>query len=201
LPASTISLSASVPDLALSSLLDAPIKPSPDRYRRGARRADSSTSVSASSGTVTPAQQSPLIGSSTTSGAAKAAIVVPVGAADVQPPPRPGHNRASSVDDMQVPRQGSVDQAKRYRRRSVSTFDSATGVPDAASVNFSSNATSSLVQHPSQEHRPGSSPGRNGSRPSSSQGHERLGSAGSASSAGSTRPSVCAIAVDVSCLC
>jgi hypothetical protein len=178
-----------VPDLSLS-LLDAPVKPSPDRYRRGTRRTDSSNSGTASSSTPTPTQQSPLLGASTTAGASKTNNVSTVTAFDLQGPSRPGHNRASSVDDMQMPRQGSVDQAKRYRRRSLSGLDvNAQGANAGSLEPVSSISTVSAVKRPTQELRPPSSSSRHGSRPTSSQSHERQGSAGSVSSIGSTRPS------------
>ncbi|KAJ4373342.1 bud neck involved protein [Neocucurbitaria cava] len=42
---------------------------------------------------------------------------------DMPPPVRPGHNRASSVDDTQIPHSGGIDAAKRYRRRSFNGLE------------------------------------------------------------------------------
>ncbi|KAF2874086.1 hypothetical protein BDV95DRAFT_488473 [Massariosphaeria phaeospora] len=183
-PATSITLSTTVPDLSLT-LLDAPVKPSPDRYRRGPRRGDSSTSGTSSSATLTPGQVSPALGNPAISGA-------PIlGALDLQGPPRPGHNRASSVDDMQLPRSGgSVDPAKRYRRRSLSGLDVNAMAPSAALVAPGpSQPPTGPTKRPTQELRPPSSSSRHGSRPTSSHSHERHGSSGSVSSSTSNRPS------------
>ncbi|ORY13852.1 hypothetical protein BCR34DRAFT_480422 [Clohesyomyces aquaticus] len=180
--ASAITLSTPVPDLSFSAM-DAPVKPSPDRYRRGPRRADSSNSSNA-----TPTQ-SPSIGAVSASIAPKANIVLPLTTAELQPPHRPGHNRANSADDMQLPRQGSTDQAKRYRRRSLSGLEAAALAPKigpAVSVSNGPVAPITSSKRPTQEFRPASSSSRHGSRPGSS--HERHGSAGSASSS-TSRPS------------
>jgi hypothetical protein len=188
-PASAITLSASVPDLSLS-FTDGPVKPSPDRYRRaGPRRTDSSPSTNTSA-TATPTQHSPLIGASTSSGSPKFGNV-PTLTTDFQAPTRPGHSRASSVDDMQISRQGAIDQARRYRRRSLSGLEVNTPAAPTASVEHTQKSSAAPPpKRPTQEFRPASSSSRHGSRPSSSRGHERQGSAGSTSSATSTRPSV-----------
>ncbi|KAF2466420.1 uncharacterized protein BDR25DRAFT_78121 [Lindgomyces ingoldianus] len=184
-PASTVALSTSVPDLTLSAL-DAPVKPSPDRYRRGARRNESSNGATASSSTPTPTQQSPSIGATPQSAALKISSVPALTAPELQAPYRPGHNRANSADDMQLPRQGPIDQAKRYRRRSLSGFE-ASSVPKTGPVTpISSAPITSSTKRPAQDVRPASSSSRHGSRPSSS--HERQGSAGSVSS-NTSRPS------------
>ncbi|KAF2642188.1 hypothetical protein P280DRAFT_489460 [Massarina eburnea CBS 473.64] len=182
----TISLSTAVPDLSFSlpSDANAPVKPSPGRYRRSAGRSDSSNSGTASSSTPTPTQQSPAIGASTTSGATRTSVP-PLSVSDLPPPVRPGHNRASSVDDMQMPRAGFVDQAKRYRRRSLSGIDVNTMAAPAAPIASVSTSPIIVPKQQAQELRP---PSSHGSRPDSSQSHERQGSAGSASSNASHRP-------------
>lgn len=189
-PASTINLSTSVPDLSLS-VQDGPVKPSPDRYRRGGRRSDSSNTITAASAALTPTQQPPSVSPLAGPGTPKTAATAVVPADDLQAPTRPGHSRASSVDDMQTPRQGSIDQAKRYRRRSLSGLDANA---QAASFDTTAAPSSTPIKPPtkrsSQELRPQSSSSRHGSRPTSSQSHERQGSAGSASSVSSARPSV-----------
>ncbi|KAF1998411.1 hypothetical protein P154DRAFT_577996 [Amniculicola lignicola CBS 123094] len=175
-----IQLSSSVPDLSLS-LLDPPVKPSPDRYRRGTRRTDSSTSVTPSG---TPAQQSPSLGSSASSGASKTTIQAPVAVAALQLPHRPGHLRSNSADDLQLPRTLSSEAvAKRYRRRSMSGLEVNTPAPSTApAVSAPITQLAPTTKRPTQEFRPLSS----SSRPTSS--HERQSSAGSGVSTVSSRP-------------
>ncbi|CAI6336534.1 unnamed protein product [Periconia digitata] len=188
----TINLSTSVPDLSFSIsespvTSDAPVKPSPGRYRRAASRSESTTSGTASSSTSTPTQQSPPATASPASGSVRPNLP-PLSTIDLPLPARPTHNRASSVDDMPA-RGGSIDQAKRYRRRSLSGLDGnamANGTAPTPSVSTSPDIA---PKRPTQEFRPTSSSSRHGSRPSSSQSHERQGSAGSSSSIGSNRPS------------
>ncbi|KAF2657661.1 hypothetical protein K491DRAFT_320917 [Lophiostoma macrostomum CBS 122681] len=186
-PASAITLSASVPDLSLS-IMDGPVKPSPDRYRRaGPRRTDSSPSTNTSA-TATPTQHSPLIGAPNGSGSSKLGNV-PSLTTDLQAFSRPGHGRASSVDDMQISRQGAIDQARRYRRRSLSGLEVPQVGPQTPIEQHQKSPVVPSAKRPTQEFRPASSSSRHGSRPSSSQGHDRQGSAGSNSSTTSTRPS------------
>jgi hypothetical protein len=185
------SVSTSVPDLSLMTFPDVQGKPAPGRYRRPPPgRTDSTNSATASPSTPTPTQQSPAIGASTTSGLARP-NPAPLTLEELPQPVRPGHNRASSVDDMQLPRGSSADAAKRYRRRSLSGFDAnamtTNTAPTAAAV---STAPITAPKRPTQELRPPSSSSRHGSRPTSSQSHERRGSSGSNVSNGSNRPSV-----------
>ncbi|KAF2678043.1 hypothetical protein K458DRAFT_409220 [Lentithecium fluviatile CBS 122367] len=184
---SSMTLSTSVPDLSLVSFSDAPAKPSPGRYRRGAGRTDSSNSGTATPSTPTPTQQSPAIGAPTAPGSTRPNIL-PSSAADLPPSFRPGHNRASSVDDMQLPRAGSADQAKRYRRRSLSGLDANAMAANAAPLRPVSSSPITAPKRPTQELRPPSSSSRHGSRPTSSQSHERQGSSGSTASTASNRP-------------
>jgi hypothetical protein len=99
---SSINFSSSVPDLTLNSF-DQPAKPSPDRYRRVARRTNSNTSVpkTAPTGTVSPATTF----------------------ASVLSPPSPTIERTASHDDAAAPKSGNGELAKRYRRRSLNTID------------------------------------------------------------------------------
>jgi len=179
-------LSTSEPDLSLS-IPDAPVKPSPGRYRRAAGRTDSSNSANASSASLTPTQQSPSIGASSTSSTIKSQDIADT--VDLPLPIRPGHTRASSVDDMHVPR-GTLEQAKRYRRRSLSGLEATalTTSPAPLAPNVPTPATAS--KRPAQETRPMSSSSRHDARSDSSKSHERQGSSGSASSHASNRPSV-----------
>lgn len=102
-PGSFINLSSSIPDLSLS--LDAPVKASPDRYRRpGQKRTDSS---------VHTAPATSLQPGTTTYAAA----------ASTQTPQIAPVQRQASVDDMSLPKSGQSELAKRYRRRSLNQLD------------------------------------------------------------------------------
>ncbi|KAF2183776.1 hypothetical protein K469DRAFT_689900 [Zopfia rhizophila CBS 207.26] len=186
LPTSAIAPSTSAPDLSLSPF-DAPVKPSPDRYRRGTRRVDSNNSVPTSSFTPTPTHSPSLHSSyaSVVSGSFKPSSVSSLAVTELEPPKRPGHNRANSADDMQLPRQGSMDQAKRYRRRSLGGFEATNLAPVTSTI--APVPITSAMKRPSQEFRPSSNSSQPGSRAGSS--HERQGSAGSVSSGTSARPS------------
>ncbi|KAJ4360154.1 bud neck involved protein [Didymosphaeria variabile] len=181
LPAS-IGLSASVPDLSLS-LPDAPVKPSPGRYRRGASRTDSSNSATVT----TPTQQSPSLGATVPPSNTRPSLGLQLNTTDLLPPARPGHNRASSVDDMHMPRGGTSEQAKRYRRRSLSSIEAMATTAAPLSAPVTAITTVATSKRPTLETPPASSSSR---RPGSSQSHERQGSSGSTTSShASTRPS------------
>lgn len=182
------SISLSIPDLSLS-IGDAPVKPSPGRYRRGAGRTDSSTSIP--TGASTPTQRSASAGLPA-SGSSQPIQNGASSSPDTITSVRPGHNRASSADDTQVPRSGGIDPAKRYRRRSLSGLEAGNLTTDMASLQVAPQATQSTA---SNNVRPASSAGRAGSRPTSSSGHERQGSAGSGSSNTSSKIQVCALAM------
>jgi hypothetical protein len=99
---SSISFSSSVPDLTLNNF-DQPAKPSPDRYRRTARRTNSNNSVPKT---------------------APAAAASPTATfASVLSPPSPTIERTASHDDAAVPKSGNGELAKRYRRRSINTIE------------------------------------------------------------------------------
>ncbi|KAF1844332.1 uncharacterized protein K460DRAFT_162543 [Cucurbitaria berberidis CBS 394.84] len=185
--ASSITLSTAIPDLSLSlSLGDAPVKPSPGRYRRGAGRTDSSTSIP--TGASTPTQRSPLVGTSTF-GSSQPSQDVALGSSEISPPARPGHNRANSADDTQLLGSGGTDAAKRYRRRSFNGLEEKTVPTNVASLQVGANAAqSAALSTPKTATKPVSRPT---SRPASSHSHERQGSAGSVSSNASARSQVC----------
>ena len=186
----SMTLSTPVPDLSLS-MPETLVKPSPGRYRRTASRTDSSASGTTSSSTPTPTQQSPLIGATNPPSSTRPNQGLQLNTTDLLPPIRPGHNRASSVDDMHMSRGGSGEQAKRYRRRSLSGIEAMAATTAPLSATASANTTVHVPKRPTQEARPASSSSRHDRRPSSSQGHERQGSSGStASSHASNRPSV-----------
>jgi hypothetical protein len=182
--ASSLSLPASIPDLSLS-LGDAPVKPSPGRYRRAAGRTDSSNSVP--TGATTPTQRSSNV-TPTVGPAAPLHAHAPTGA-ELAVPHRPGHGRANSADDMQL-RAAGLDAAKRYRRRSFNGLDANGVAVNIASAQPGPTAAAGTTPNmTSSSARPASS-GRQGSRPVSSHSHERQSSAGSASSHASSRPQV-----------
>lgn len=169
-----------LPDLSFS-VGDAPVKPSPGRYRRSASRTDSSTSIP--TGASTPTQRTV---------AAAPAQTQPAASGDPSGITRPGHNRASSADDSQLAQTGGSDAAKRYRRRSFNGLEADTltanmtsmKVGPAAAQNTTTTVTSSNLA------RPASSSSRQGSRPASGHSHDRQGSAGSVSSNNSSRSQV-----------
>lgn len=192
-------------------------KPSPDRYRRVNRRAESS-----------PAPQHPAAsssGSSSPSGSAMPAVNHfygsstkvnnPAPAPAPAPAPQPfitfgnvphipsprqpngypgtvitGQPQTASVDDMHLNRQPSSEQARRYHRRSVSGLDSG----DVAGVTNAATGQTALQQQRTaqgvmgrQEHAGWRGPTTPG--PAASAHHHRTGSGDSASSAQS-RPTV-----------
>ncbi len=120
--------------VVLPAPADMTVKPSPDRYRRS-RRVDSN-------GSTKPQQVG---GSAAPSGSGMATVGHLYNPTIAVPPPiRPGHQRTSSADDTQLPRQNSYDQAKRYRRRSLGGFEP-TAPPASAPVTPSA-AQESAVQ-------------------------------------------------------
>ncbi|XP_014558919.1 hypothetical protein COCVIDRAFT_35712 [Bipolaris victoriae FI3] len=177
--APSLTLSSTNLDLSFS-VGESPVKPSPGRYRRGAGRSDSSNSVP--TGSTTPTQRSAPEGNSQ----AAPSQSTPNGTSDAASSPqpsKPAHNRANSADD--TVRVGGADQAKRYRRRSFNGLEGENTTPSKASLQTSPSTAQPPVLNQSLT-RPSSS-GRAGSRPASSQSHERQGSAGSASSNNSSR--------------
>lgn len=174
-----ISLSTAALDLSFS-VGDTPVKPSPGRYRRGAGRTDSSTSIP--TGASTPTQRLPSSNTTPTSS-------TPVTSDDISGPTRPGHSRAISADDTSIGKSGGLDAAKRYRRRSFNGLDANALAANMASMQVASVAPQTTTASP-ELIRPASSSGRQTSRPASSHSHDRQGSAGSASSKASSRSQV-----------
>ncbi|KAF1984000.1 hypothetical protein K402DRAFT_414160 [Aulographum hederae CBS 113979] len=131
LPASAIVLSSSTPDLTLP--FETTVKSTPNRYRPVHRRTDSNNS----SPILPPLSQS-------TQGTPLFGPVLPATAryenkssdpsyinngAHLRRPSvdNSAHFRKNSADDTQVSRQSTTDQAKRYRRRSLGSFDNMPG--------------------------------------------------------------------------
>lgn len=186
----SMALSTPVPDLSLS-MPEPSVKPSPGRYRRTASRTESSASVTGSSSTPTPTPQSPSSAAAVPAQIPRSNHGLQVNTTDLLPPTRPGHNRASSVDDMHMARGGNGEQAKRYRRRSLSGIEAMATTTAPLTAPSTAVTAGNVSQNHTQELRPNSSSSRHDRRPSSSQGHQRQGSSGStASSHASNRPSV-----------
>ncbi|KAL1860974.1 bud neck involved protein [Paecilomyces lecythidis] len=101
-------------------------KPSPDRYRRGNRRAENSTGAHNSAGVL--ATSSPVGRASTPDSTTQASVS---SSASVQRPflapdrSAGGHVRVSSADDTRSEKLQQPELAKRYRRRSWATIDTA----------------------------------------------------------------------------
>lgn len=139
---------SSSPDLTLNSY-DQPAKPSPDRYRRAARRTNSNNSVPnvAPTGGVSPT--TPFT--------------------SVLSPPSPTIERTASSDGTSLPKSGNTELAKRYRRRSLNTIDPAAttpngDVPASADAQRPSSSQGGSVTSASTTLRPVSSHQRTSSR-------------------------------------
>jgi hypothetical protein len=119
---------SSSPDLSLNSY-DQLAKPSPDRYRRAARRTNSNNSVprTASNGTGSPTTPFTTVLS----------------------PPSPTIERTASSDSTSLPKSGNTELAKRYRRRSLNTIDTHVIVPNG------DGQTGAGAQRPSSSHGSG----------------------------------------------
>ncbi|KAI8932815.1 hypothetical protein NX059_010301 [Plenodomus lindquistii] len=169
------SISLAIPDLSLSVGGEPLVKPSPGRYRRTPARTDSSTSIP--TGATTPTQRSSSIGFSTAQPAQSAVIVNSANGSSA----KPGHNRANSADETQISRQGGMDPAKRYRRRSSSGVESGSITTNMATLQVAPSGSQATAVN---NRRPVSSSGR----PASSQSHEGQGSAGSTASKQPSQP-------------
>ena len=110
-PAMTVS--TSVPDLTFGIDAANP-KSTPDRYRRGHRRAETNVPTQSSKGSTQPSG----------SGMATVGQLFSNEESPSQLRRRSGSlGSGMSADDSAVPRQGSSELAKRYRRRSLANFD------------------------------------------------------------------------------
>ena len=112
-PASNLAASSSTPDLLLRSS-DAPVKPSPDRYRRVQRRAESSPSTTALQSLEAPAASRHSLAISPDQLAKHVAFL----GGEI-----PTHRRAGSADDSVI---GRSEGLSRYRRRSVGSLEPST---------------------------------------------------------------------------
>lgn len=165
-------------------------KPSPDRYRRNNRRVESSgvqtVNTSAQGGTASPSgsgmgtvghlYSNPLQSNSTPTLTSYPAFR---GASQSNDPPG-SQGRLMSVDDMSLPRQSATEQAKRYRRRSVTSLEAKEHTnplsdskmqPPLQTKTYAAMLAGSVPQETRDNHspvsRPPSSHGRNDSGESS----------------------------------
>ncbi|KAF2756805.1 hypothetical protein EJ05DRAFT_44286 [Pseudovirgaria hyperparasitica] len=176
---STIPPFAAAPDLSLA--FDSVSKPSPDRYRRSARRTEQGSS---SSLPITP----PTMSRSAMPSGSGMPNVAHLYNLNVQQPIAPVHHRTTSVDDLHV-RTGASDQAKRYRRRSLGGLD---GDAFTNAPRFVQPTTKAVEKPPIKG--PDSNDARrspNADRPASHtrQGSHDSGSSHRPSSRASSRPS------------
>lgn len=121
-PYSTISLNTNLPPMFPHSSNASPVKPSPDRYRRGHRRAETSGPTTSTTTTMTSSPSSTIPGQTYASQHASNVRQLPTfqsfrGSNNTVGAGNP--TRFSSVDDMQLYQRQNSDLAKRYRRRSM----------------------------------------------------------------------------------
>ncbi|EON62238.1 hypothetical protein W97_01459 [Coniosporium apollinis CBS 100218] len=166
-PLSTVSLSTSVPDLSLSTF-DLPSKPSPDRYRRVPRRSDSSP-------TLQQHEQFQSGRSAVPSGSGMATVAhLYQGAVPINTANRPSHQRTGSADETQASR--ASEQAKRYRRRSMTGIESGDASSGAVTTNTSSG-TAWRSPSPSGQNMQANKPSTPANRPVSHHPHTSSGDA------------------------
>jgi hypothetical protein len=122
-PLSSINLSSSSSMLSVDSPAS-PVKPSPDRYRRNQRRPDVS-GPNLSSQTVQTQISAPPSGTGMATVGHLYHPQAQQGNSTFRGPTSNGghQRRMTSVDDMQIVRQQTTEQAKRYRRRSMSGLE------------------------------------------------------------------------------
>ncbi|KAL8773383.1 MAG: hypothetical protein Q9209_001777 [Squamulea sp. 1 TL-2023] len=178
-------------------------KPAPDRYKRNHRRAEAAglptgTSQSQGGSALPSGSGMATVGHLYSGGYQTTSTPTLTSYPSYRGSPSPSRQgnesasinqpKISSVDDMAVSRPGSSEQAKRYRRRSISSIDakeyqsfnaepptSLVPVPKTYAATLASSATQMQNQYRQpQNHvpvqRPGSAHGRNGSIESSTSG-------------------------------
>ncbi|GAD97681.1 hypothetical protein ANI_1_1402014 [Paecilomyces variotii No. 5] len=154
-PLSTVNIPSSS-FMNIASPVIAP-KPSPDRYRRGNRRADNSTGAHNSAGVL--ATSSPVGHASTLDSTTQASVS---SASSVQRPflapdrSAGGHVRVSSADDTRSEKLQQPELAKRYRRRSWATIDTAGVAGLRGETPSPENTGMNLSNARSREERPSS---------------------------------------------
>lgn len=186
-PLSSIDLNS--PSMTADASMASPAKPSPDRYRRNHRRAETtgvpSPNASSAGGSALPSGSgmatvghlyvNPAHSSSSPSLTTNSSYR---GAQSLSP------NTHNSVDDTNIPKQGPVELAKRYRRRSINTMEAGDYNAQAVDVPPQSSAApktyAAMLAGPAPQERrearapaiqrPSSSHGRNDSAQSSVSG-------------------------------
>lgn len=186
-PLSSIELNTS--SLSANPSMTTPAKPSPDRYRRNHRRAETtglpSTNVSSPSGSALPSGSGMATVGHLYSNPAQSSSSPSLSIySTYRGTQSPSNHNQSAVDDMTIPKQSPTELAKRYRRRSISSMD--VGDYKAEAVDLSSQSpgqtktyAAMLAGHPPQDRkearpsalqRPSSSHGRKDSAESSISG-------------------------------
>ena len=125
-PLSSVELNA--PSLTTNASMASPAKPSPDRYRRNHRRAETTglqnTNVSAAGGSPLPSGSGmATVGHLYTNPAHSSSSPSLSTYSSYRGPQTCSSNNHSSVDDMSIPKQSQVELAKRYRRRSINSME------------------------------------------------------------------------------
>ena len=125
-PLSSVELNP--PALSPNASLVAPAKSSPDRYRRNHRRAEtgglSSPNVSSPGGSALPSGSGmATVGHLYSNPAHSNSSPSLSNYSSYRGTQSPSSNSLQSVDDMHITKQGPVELAKRYRRRSISSME------------------------------------------------------------------------------
>lgn len=130
---SFINISSSVPDLSLTAFDNTP-KSSPNRYRRTPQRQDSNTSVGKSPSSNNSSSAAP-------SGSGMGAI-----GHLYTPPPPIGQMTRTTSDDLTITKTNtnSSEAAKRYRRRSLNSFEAGQPEPDQRPVSHNGQTSSTI---------------------------------------------------------
>lgn len=218
--ASSVSRQLSHADLNSTAVapLANPTKPAPDRYKRNHRRAETAglptgTTQSQGGSALPSGSGMATVGHLYSGGYQTNSTPTLTSYPSYRGSPSPsrqgnepaGHNlsKMASADDLAVSRPGSSEQAKRYRRRSISSLDAKeyqsfnselpaamASQPKTYAATLASPAPQTQGQHRQQQNvaqvqRPGSAHGRNGSTESSNSGRS------------SSRPSSVSIRVSV----
>ncbi len=177
-------------------------KPSPDRYRRSNRRAEpvaQAPSPSPQNGSASPSgsgmapvghlYNNPSQTSGTPTLTSYPAFRGSQSAQNIHELPPSSTVRLLSADDLSLPRQSAVEQAKRYRRRSISSLEMKEHIPQTNDLKVQSPLQQKIpaavlvdaedrsdAPSPPILQRPSSSHGRNGSTGSTSTSSGRSSS-------------------------
>ena len=186
-PLSSIELNA--PSLTANASMASPAKSSPDRYRRNHRRAETaglpSPNASSAGGSALPSGSGMATVGHLYANPAQSSSSPSLSTYSSYRAPQPSSsNNHNSVDDINISKQGPVELAKRYRRRSINSMEAgdyntlAVDVPSQSSAAPKTYAAMLAGPAPQERRearapalqRPGSSHGRNDSAESSVSG-------------------------------